>query len=517
MNKTLKISYGLIFVLAILLAFIFTGLPVAAASEGSLTIRKFDVNRYENLKDSTGQISDQTDLPADAIAMADVEFKVEKLLVEVGDKNVTTTNPVDTSFTARKEKTNTSGEAVFNDLPKGYYLVTETVPTGYDAPDEGKFVVAIPMQVVDENGITTLNYDVVVYPKNQKIQVEKVLNDTKKVVGIGDIVSWTIDYPLFAGLKKEEIDSSGNATIHYGKNFYITDEMDSRLDYVDGSVQMKYLNATGNDTGLTLSEGVDYHITYNPSTHILRIDFTDNIGTKKVVDAGVTNIEMTIKTAVNASALETIIPMYNNARISFTNVSGDPFEHEVFPPGTNPEDGRVPKVYLGSIEITKVDSEDESQVLKGATFTLKQGDETITVTTDDKGRATISAIGAGKYQLEEIQAPEGYKKITTPIEVEVVNDIDKRITKLTISNVKADETTDPKVTPTATPVDDGKDGPKDGDKSSTSGGASSSGKSAPSSNAKTGDTAQLLGIALLAIASLGIIIVVFKKRRVNSR
>ena len=44
------------------------------------------------------------------------------------------------------------------------------------------------MQVIDEDGITTLNYDVVVYPKNQKITVEKVLNDTRKVAGIGDIV-----------------------------------------------------------------------------------------------------------------------------------------------------------------------------------------------------------------------------------------------------------------------------------------------------------------------------------------
>ena len=494
MNRVIKKSYKVIFVLAILLASAFVSTPTKAANEGSITIRKFDVNRYENLKESTGVESDQNNLPADAIKMADVEFKVERLEVWSADEHISTATPVDSKFTARIQRTNSDGETIFTNLPSGYYLVTETIPEGYDAPDEGKFVVVIPMQVSNGAGGITTKYDVVVYPKGQKVMVKKVLNNDKKVVGIGDIVNWTVDYPMFDGLKKIETDPSGNQTTKYGKNFFITDEMDTRLDYVEGSAAMKYLDGSGTEVKLNLSQGVDYNISYDTKTHILKITFTDDVGTKKIADANIKNIVLDIATSVNESALSTIIPMVNNARIVFTNASGDPFEHEAFPPGTDPEDERVPKVYLGMINILKVDSKDDKVTLKGATFALaksekqaKNGEfERTDIVTDKKGQASISAIGAGTYYLVETKAPAGYKLLTKPIEVSVANDSSMRITNVTIDNER--DPKEPTTTPT-TPT------PPKG------------------MSVKTGDTTKILGFILLAVASIGIAGYLVKRKK----
>ena len=520
MEKTIKKSYGFVFVLAILLAFALQATPVEASSEGSVTIRKFDINRYENLKESTGVRSDETNLPTGATQMADVEFKVERLLVGTGDKFIPTSTPVDPKFTARIQRTDGKGETKFDKLPIGYYLVTESIPDGYNAPDEGKFVVAVPTQVIDANGVTTLNYDVVVYPKNQKIVVEKTLNGERKVIGVGDSVNWTINYPLFDGLKKVETNSSGGKSTYYGKNFFITDEMDSRLDYVDKSAKLKFLDVSGKEMNLTLSEGSDYNISYDQATHILKVAFTDGVGTKKIADAGVSNIELTIETIVNQSAFNTVTAMTNNARIKFTNHSGDPYEHEVFPPGTDPEDSRVPKVYLGTIYILKVDSKDNNITLKGATFALAKSEklakdgkfERTDIVTDSNGEASISAIGEGTYYLMETKAPEGYKLSTKPIKIVVSNDSSMRITNVTITNEKA------KVTPTTTPTATPKATPGPGTPKPTSKpGVTQGSTTLNGMSAKTGDVTQILGIAILAVASLGMIgyLVKRKKRQVQ--
>ena len=175
MNKTNKKSYGLIFILAILLAFPFNVVITnATPTKGSITIRKFDVNRYENLKESTGQASDEDNLPSSALKMAGIEFKVEKLLVEAGATRVTPATPVDNSFTARIKQTDNDGVVIFDDLPLGYYLVTETIPYEYSSPEDGQFVIAIPITNEDSNGTKTITYDVVVFPKSQKILGEHI-------------------------------------------------------------------------------------------------------------------------------------------------------------------------------------------------------------------------------------------------------------------------------------------------------------------------------------------------------
>ena len=514
-KETHKISYWLSFVVGLLLVSMIPFLSVNATQEGTLTIQRFQVEQYKNLQQSTGQREDVKDVPAEAQIIENIEFKVEKLLVASTDTQVTPSTPLDTSFAARIQKTDANGESVFTNLPKGYYLVSEGILTGHNAQAR-RFVVQIPNTVVDASGNETTNYDVVVYPKGQSVQVEKSVSSEKEVVGIGDIISWDVLYPMGPDLKREEI-VDGVTVTSYGKNFYLTDEMDPRLDYVEGSVAFRYYDMNENEiTNLVLQEGIDYHLPYDAATHVLTISFTDNIGTKKVADANVAYIKMALDTRVNASALDTVEVLWNNARIVFENTSGDPYEHEVFPKGTNLNDSRVPKVHLGQIAVTKVDAQDSNIYLAGATFYLadskenaKAGNflkravdekgtlEEIHITTDSSGQATIHAISAGTYYLVETQAPQGYAKLTEPIQLTVANDGRSNITRIEVSNMKEKEQ-EKKPPDTEPPLT----GP---------------GGKVVAEGVQTGDIVRITGILMLIIASVGMIIVYIRREREKRR
>ena len=442
------------------------------------------------------------------------------MLVSSTDTQVTPATAIDTAFPAQTNITDNTGKAIFDDLPEGYYLVSELLQNG-EVAHTSRFVVCIPNVTKDASGNEVTNYDVTVYPKGQQVSVEKSVSSPKQVVGIGDIISWDVWYPMGPDLKRETT-IAGVTTTSYGKNFHLTDEMDPRLDYVEGSVAFRYYDANKNEIALTLTEGVDYHLPYDATSHILTINFTDNIGTKKVADANVAYIEMKLDTRVNASALDTVEVLWNNARISFENVSGDPYEHDVFPQDTNKNDNRVPKVYLGQIAVTKVDIQDKSKRLAGATFYLadsKQNAESgifltreidengtreeITITTDENGQASIRAIGAGTYYLVETTAPTGYYKLEEAIEVTVANDPRNNIVNVEISNTKdpavePDDPTEP-VDPTGTPP-----GSQSGDGQGGKGFAG---------GVKTGDVVRMTGVLLLVIASVGIVALMVRREK----
>ena len=168
-EKTYTISKWMLFAFLLLLALIVPSVAANAAQEGTLTIKKFRVEDYENLKDSTGHSSDIGDIPQGAQVIENVVYTLEKLIVSATDTELSISTPIDSNFPARTMTTDANGEAVFTNLPEGYYLITGSAPDGYTSAHDGKFIVRIPNIMIDAQGNETTHYDVVVYPKGQRV------------------------------------------------------------------------------------------------------------------------------------------------------------------------------------------------------------------------------------------------------------------------------------------------------------------------------------------------------------
>ena len=95
----------------------------------------------------------------------------------------------------------------------------------------------------------------------------------------------------------------------------------------------------------------------------------------------------------------------------------------------------------GSIEITKVDKEDNSKLIEGATFKVEKLDEEGNVdstynieeqTTGEEGKVLFEGLEVGKYRVTETKAPSGYELLKNSIEVEITGE--NRDIKLTAEN-----------------------------------------------------------------------------------
>ncbi|WP_270166339.1 SpaA isopeptide-forming pilin-related protein [Paenibacillus sp. SYP-B4298] len=72
----------------------------------------------------------------------------------------------------------------------------------------------------------------------------------------------------------------------------------------------------------------------------------------------------------------------------------------------------------GSVQLTKVDQNNKTRMLKGAQFTLRQADGTVVHTgleTDDNGQLVVDGLKPGNYELVETKSPSGYRLDATPI------------------------------------------------------------------------------------------------------
>ena len=77
--------------------------------------------------------------------------------------------------------------------------------------------------------------------------------------------------------------------------------------------------------------------------------------------------------------------------------------------------------YQSRIKILKVSDQSLDNVVAGAVFTLTDGVNTTTLTSDADGVLYCGAIADGSYQLTEVAAPGGYLKLTTPVTLTVRN------------------------------------------------------------------------------------------------
>lgn len=300
-----------------------------------------------------------------------------------------------------------------SDIVPGYYLVLPK--QGSTSVTRGTDAILVNVPSAQSVGLNLKSG----YPT-----VEKTVEGGKETsASIGDTVTFTLT---------SAVPEMSDYTTYY---FAFIDTLSAGLDYVTNSVAVSINN--------TPVDSADYTVSYNATTRVLTVEFTD----LKTAPAGVAagqSIVVTYDASLNENAVVGDPGNPNNAVVEYQN-GPTTTDHGV----STPTDSTV---YTYDIEIQKFhDSNIAANRLAGAVFSLKDSTDTIIplvlvtagdatnasvyrvatpaeiadsnvtkvtqITTPASGLLQIRGLEAGTYSLEEITAPTGYNKLSAPISI----------------------------------------------------------------------------------------------------
>lgn len=379
-----------------------TAAPAAAAQNidpaetGSIAVHKF-----QEPADPSGLPNNGTQLP-DTTGLVPIEgitFTLQQVDVDLAnaaawqgleDYTVAEAQADLVEGSDRSLATGADGVAVFDKLPLGLYLATETnVGANRIALKGEPFLVTMPLAL--NNGWL---YDVHVYPKNTVTALVKDINDSDAQV-IGDPIAFI----LSAQVPSLPAASALSA-------FGITDTLDARLRYASATVAVD---------GLALVPA-DYAVT--AANQNVTLSFTPE-GLAKLRTVQGNKVTLTLDTTIQALGDGAI----QNTAAVFIN---DP---------KNSFDSNTVTSSWGALTLVKFAAGDPTKVLGGAEFALYAKDARgnrvpaalkdvtdgdTTFTTDASGTFTINGLKAGDYELVETKAPLGYLLDAKPVAVTVV-------------------------------------------------------------------------------------------------
>lgn len=284
------------------------------------------------------------------------------------------------SVTPVDSKKATSTTVKFDKLPLGYYLVDTTT---------GSLL-----------NLTTTNPDAVIAEKNTVVpKVDKdVKEDSTSAYGktndatIGDTVEFKATITTGAGYTK----------------YVLRDTMSAGLTFNANSVVVK--------VGTTTVDKSNYTVTPNKDGYTFVVEFKDSY--------------------IVTLPKNTVIEVYYTATLNENAVvegNGNPNELDLTYGENNTTDKVKTTTYTYAFDLVKNDK-DKNQ-LEGAKFKLldKTGKEIKVVLVDVTkniyrvavgneegvlivvGKATIEGLDADEYQLEEVEAPVGYNKLTSTV------------------------------------------------------------------------------------------------------
>lgn len=290
----------------------------------------------------------------------------------------------DNNIAPTMTKKATSTSVVFDNLELGYYLVDSSV--------------GALLHLTTTNPTATVNEKNTLNPNVDKNVKENSTGEYGKEND--DIIGSTINY-------KSTITTGAG----YG-SYVLYDIMDVGLTFNSNSVIVKI--------GDALVDVNNYEVKTNVTDYTFVIEFNDEFILKQPKN---TNIDVYYTATLNKDA----------------TVEGDGNINETFLKyGNNIEtDKKKTVTYTYAFEIIKTNKEGEK--LTGAEFKLldKNGNEIKVVLKDEvsntyrvatgneigvnikAGKATIEGLDKDSYKLEEVVSPEGYNKLTSPVEFRV--------------------------------------------------------------------------------------------------
>ncbi|MFU0548708.1 SpaH/EbpB family LPXTG-anchored major pilin [Gardnerella leopoldii] len=321
-------------------------------------------------------------------------------------KQVTKLNTNDESgvtlATNGTEKEIKNGKAEFTDLDLGLYKVEESfVPNGYSS-DVKPFYMTVPQIDKVNGGGAKFVYEVSANPKNKDVSgnITKAVDDTKKFVGAGDTIAYTIS----AAVNKSK-PTSGNLKETDIQGYTVFDDAPTdAFETIDESVVKTVKFGSSNlskTTDYTVEKTTDKTQAKKLADGYTRISvkFTSE-GLKKIVgvlntDADpskpskvVVSLEFKIKDNrdKNNNQKKDVTSVVNKS--GFTNGHGDnenPGDPVVPGEGTP---GSVAKTEFGYLQVNKVNASDNAKKLANAEFKL--------FAEQDKANACAKGLAEGK-------------------------------------------------------------------------------------------------------------------------
>lgn len=316
----------------------------------------------------------------------------EKAYKYVKDNNITITP------TMTKKANSTSVK--FDNLDLGYYLVDSSV--------------GALLHLTTTNPTATVNEKNTLNPNVDKTVLENSTGEYGKEND--DIIGSTINY-------KSTITTGAG----YG-SYVLYDKMDAGLTFNSNSVIVKI--------GDVVVDANNYVVKTNVTGYTFVIEFNDEFILKQPKN---TNIDVYYTATLNKDAI----------------IEGDGNINETFLKyGNNiTTDKKKTITYTYAFEIIKTNK--EGVELTGAEFKLldKNGNEIKVVLKDEAsntyrvatgneigvnikaGKATIEGLDKDSYKLKEVVSPEGYNKLTSPVEFRVNGKTNVTIIERTLVNV----------------------------------------------------------------------------------
>ena len=338
---------------------------------------------------------------------------------------------------SRKASTNENGQAIFNDLPYGLYLIVQTDVSG--AEYEGEPITLSHLQTPMLVSVPGKNEE-----KDVEVDVKTPLGYgelTKSIVGIGDIdgnwenvedsnteVTGPGDYIRFRLAVQPPRLSSGDTLDHF-----VIEDVRSK------GLKLEKLESVTDTLGQTYVENTDYTRTEETVTDGIRmlLTFTQQ-GLQKLEQLGRAAGTLTVVYTTQVTDEAPTAGITNSARIDY-KVDYAPDRDTPPPPDDPPpeddddeyhSDWDVARSYTFGVHMTKYLGEEGNLAPEGSvTFALYrekdgqkqavslsrsgdayqvalQGSNELSVSAD--GSFTILGLGEGTYYLRELSTAEGY-------------------------------------------------------------------------------------------------------------